>query len=186
MTMQHSVSHVHILHTHIHKKIPFENIQTSTIIAILCTEYMSWEITRERERRQRDKEDLPFVVPILQEALAPAFCFIPADLFPLSAKQRGPSKLCVRDVRRCKLCTCSPPCSFSTSTAMMRRLPASQCKLVLPYDSLFSPSLPPPLSLSFISLTLSQHTRTYTASKNKYGLKSHHIKWVEADDDSWK
>lgn len=162
MTMQHSVSQVHILHTHIHKMIPFENIQTSTILAILCTEYMSWEITRERERRQRDKEDLPFVVPILQEALAPAFCFIPADLFPLSAKQRGPSKLCVRDVRRCKAMHCSPPHPFSTSTAMMRRLPASQCKASASlWQSVLSLSPPTSLSVFYFSHSLSAYAHLY-------------------------
>lgn len=41
-----------IFYTHIHKNIPFRYIQTSTILAMLYTECMPWEFTRERERRQ--------------------------------------------------------------------------------------------------------------------------------------
>ncbi len=166
MTMQHNVfSWSYFRHVYIKRSIS-KTFRPPPNTSILCIKNMSEKLRerreRERERRQRDKEDLPFVVPILQEALAPAFCFIPADLYPLSAKQRGPSKLCVRDVRRCKAMHCSPPRPFSTSTAMMRRLPASQCKASASlWQSVLSLSPPTSLSVFYFSHSLSAYAHLY-------------------------
>lgn len=154
---------MHIFYTHIQKNHPIQkrsDLHNSSYI--LYRMHVLRNYKTERERRQRDKEDLPFVVPILQEALAPAFCFIPADLFPLSAKQRGPAKLCVRDELRCKAMHCSPPRPFSMSTAMMRRLPASQCKASASlWQSVLSLSPPTSLSVFYFSHSLSAYAHLY-------------------------